>query len=113
MLSHTVLFKPRLDLSAADREALVRSFERATREIRAVRGVRIGRRLMHGAGYEPRMPDTADYLVMIDFEDLAGLQEYLQHPSHEDLGARFNQSLGSALIYDFEIDGAADGKRLA
>jgi hypothetical protein len=52
------------------------------------------------------MPDTADYLVVIDFDDLAGLQAYLRHPAHEELGARFNQSLSSALIYDFEVGGS-------
>jgi hypothetical protein len=48
------------------------------------------------------MPDTADYLVSMDFDDVAGLAAYLEHPSHEELGARFTDSLAGVLIYDFE-----------
>jgi hypothetical protein len=28
---------------------------------------------------------------------------HLRHPAHEELGARFGQSLSSALVYDFEV----------
>ena len=105
MVSHLVLMKPRADVSPADRRALVDAFDRAIREIPTVRDVRVGRRVTHGAGYEQGMPDTADYLIIIDFDDLAGLQAYLRHPAHEALGVRFGQSLSSALVYDFEVGG--------
>jgi Stress responsive A/B Barrel Domain len=105
MMSHVVLMKPRHDLTAAARTALIDAFERAVREIPTVRSVRIGRRIAHGAGYEALAPDTADYLAMIDFDDLAGLQAYLRHPAHEQLGARFGESLSAALVYDFEVGG--------
>ena len=108
VISHIVLMKPRADLSPADRRALVDAFERAIREIPTVRGVRVGRRVTHGAGYEQAMPDTADYLIVIDFDDVAGLQSYLRHPAHEALGARFSQSLSSALVYDYEVGGLED-----
>ncbi len=108
MVSHVVLFKPRADLPAANREALVAAFERATRVISSVRNVRIGRRVRHGAGYEAGVPDAADYLAIVDFDDLDGLEAYLRHPAHEELAARFYESLSSALIYDFEAGGAED-----
>ena len=113
MVSHLVLMKPRADLSPADRHALVDAFERAIREIVTVRDVRVGRRMTHGAGYEQAMPDTADYLIVIDFDDVAGLQTYLRHPAHEALGARFTQSLSSAWVYDFEVGGAGSLAGLA
>ena len=103
MVSHIVMMKPRADLSAEDRQALVAAFERAMREIPTVRTVRVGRRVVHGAGYERTAPDAADYLIVIDFDDLEGLQTYLRHPAHEELGTRFGQSLSSALVYDFEL----------
>jgi hypothetical protein len=93
--------KPRTDLTARDREALVKAFEHAVREI-PVRAVRIGRRVTHGAQYEQTSPDAADFLIQIDFEDLAGLQAYLRHPAHEAVGAHFNQLLDSGWVYDFE-----------
>jgi hypothetical protein len=105
VVTHLVLIKPRPDLSLVDRRGLVRAFERAIREIPTVREVRIGRRIVHGAGYEQTAPNTADYLVVIDFNDLAGLQTYLQHPAHEELSARFSEALSSAMVYDFEAGG--------
>jgi hypothetical protein len=105
MVWHLVLMKPRPDLPTAERRDLLDAFDRACREIPTVRDVRVGRRVMHGAGYEAAAPDSADYVVLLAFDDLAGLQAYLRHPAHEPLGARFNQSLSSALVYDFELGG--------
>jgi hypothetical protein len=105
MISHVVLMKPRADLSRAEQKGLVEAFQRAVRDIPTVRNSRVGQRVIHGAGYEQQAPDTADYLIVMDFDDLAGLQAYLDHPAHHELGARFNQSLASALVYDFEIGG--------
>jgi hypothetical protein len=108
MVWHLVLIKPRADLSPGDRQAFIDLFNRAVREIPTVREVRVGRRLIHGAAYEVAAPDSADYVASIGFDDLAGLQTYLRHPAHEELAARFYQSLSSALIYDFEMDGSID-----
>jgi hypothetical protein len=105
MVTHLVLMKPRADLAASDRQALVAAFERAIHDIPTVRRMRVGRRVVHGAGYERGAPDTADYIAVIDFDDLAGLQSYLRHPAHDALGARFGQSLSSAVVYDFEVGG--------
>ena len=105
MVWHVVLMKPRPDLSSGDRPALVDSFNRAVREIPTVREVRVGRRVAHGAAYEAAAPDSADFMVSIGFDDLAGLQAYLRHPAHEELAARFYRSLSSALVYDFEGSG--------
>ena len=108
MLTHLVLMKPRADLSTADRAALVDAFERAVREIPTVRRVHVGRRVTHGAAYEQTAVDSADYVAVLEFDDLAGLQAYLRHPAHDALGARFGQSLSSALVYDFEVGGIED-----
>jgi hypothetical protein len=105
VISHVVLMTPRADLSAADRRAFVAAFERALREIPAVRGARLGRRVIHGAAYEALALDAGDYLAVIDFDDLAGLQAYLHHPAHEELGTRFNHALSAALVYDYEVVG--------
>jgi hypothetical protein len=104
MVSHLVLMKPRPDLSPADREDFIGAFERALRQIPTVRDVRIGKRITHGAGYESSALDL-DYLATIDFDDLDGLQTYLRHPAHLDLGMRFGRALSGALVYDFEVGG--------
>jgi len=104
MIAHVVLMTPRSDVDDAARRAFASSFERAVREIPSVRAVRLGRRVRHGAGYEAGAP-AADYLAVIDFDDLAGLQTYLRHPAHAELGERFAMSLASASVYDFEMGG--------
>jgi hypothetical protein len=105
MTTHLVLMKPRPDLTAAERRAFVDALVTAVREIPTVRGLRVGRRVTFGAGYEQTSPDAADFLAVIDFDDLAGLQAYLRHPAHDTLGAKFRESLSSALVYDFETGG--------
>jgi hypothetical protein len=110
MVWHLVLMTLKPNLSAADRQALLDSFNRAVRDIPTVREVRVGRRVTHGAAYELAATDSVDFVVSIGFDDLAGLQTYLQHPAHGELAARFYQSFNFALIYDFElVEGTADG----
>jgi hypothetical protein len=108
VISHVVLFRPKPDLSRADQDALLAAFTHAIEDIPDVRAVRSGHRIRHGAGYEQPAADFADVLVIIDFDDLAGLQAYLRHPAHVELGARFNQSLASGVVLDFEVGNGLD-----
>ena len=105
MISHLVLLKPRHDLPDEARRVLGAALRKALTEIPSVRGARIGRRVVHGAGYERGMPDSGEFVAILDFDDLAGLQAYLAHPAHVDLGQRFNEAMESALVYDFEVGG--------
>ena len=103
MVWHVVLLNPRVDLPAADRRRFAEAFRRAVASIPSVRGVRFGRRITHGAGYERHAPDAGAFLAIVEFGDRAGLQEYLAHPAHDELAATFGQSLSAALVYDFEM----------
>ncbi len=105
MIAHVVLMKPRATLSVDERLAFLAAFRRAIREIPSVRGVRIGKRVTCGATYESRSSDAGAYLAVIDFDDLAGLQTYLRHPVHDELGSRFSQVLESAMVYDYQVGG--------
>jgi hypothetical protein len=105
MISHVVLMKPRPDLSEVDRRGFASAFEQAVRNISSVRSVRVGRRVLHGAGYETGNGLPADYLAVIDFDDLDGLRMYLEHPAHAELGARFATSLAGAMVLDYETGG--------
>jgi hypothetical protein len=111
MITHLVLMRPRAGLSADDRRAFVRAFERAVRDIPTVRRTRIGRRMIHGAGYEASAP-SVEYLAAIDFDDLDGLQTYLGHPAHAEIGDLFGRLLASAIVVDFEVGGIEDAERL-
>jgi hypothetical protein len=103
MIAHVVLFKPRADLATADRDALIGGFERAVREIASVRRARVGPRVTHGRPYELLMRVDYQYAAVIEFDDLAGLQAYLEHPAHADLAARFFTAFEEALMYDFDL----------
>lgn len=109
MISHIVLFKPRADLSEEARRRLAESFERALRQIPSIRGARVGRRLLHGRGYESLMTVNYQYAAVIDFDDEVGLKAYLDHPAHHDLGAQFFEAFEQALMYDFELKEGLSG----
>jgi hypothetical protein len=113
MISHLVLFRAKGDLSDAEREAVIAAFEHALHEIPTVRSVRVGRRLMFGAGYEETASDRVEFLITIDFDDLVGLQTYLEHPVHVELGERFNRACAMAMVFDFAVSqGVSDVRRL-
>jgi len=101
MIVHVVLFSPRSGLSRDDQHALFKAFELAVTTIPTVRRVRVGRRVRHGAGYEARS-GAAEFVATIAFDSLEGLQAYLEHPAHEELGRRFGTQLELAEVYDFE-----------
>ena len=104
MVTHLVLLAPRSDLNAAERQAFVAAFERAVTDVPQVRRVRIGRRIVHGAGYEKAAPPLS-FLALIEFDDVAALQAYLQHPAHAQLGSLFEATIASALVFDYEVAG--------
>lgn len=111
MVCHVVLFRPRPDLTENDRQALANALDAALRTIPSVRRFSVGLRIIHGRGYEHAMTEDLHYATVIEFDDLAGLQTYLQHPAHEALGARFNASVEKALVYDYEVMGP-EGARI-
>jgi len=113
MIFHVVLFRPRPDLAAEDRSGLVEALESALQRIPSIRRFHVGRRVTHGAGYESLMPVSLDYGAVIEFDDLAGLKAYLEHPAHRALGSRFMQSLEASAIFDYQMQGGEELRRLA
>jgi stress responsive alpha/beta barrel protein len=104
VIIHVVLFSPRSDLSDSDRAAVLDSLTKAAREIPSIRRLRIGRRIKHSLpGYEQAMRDDYEYAVVIEFDDVAGLKAYLQHPAHTAAGHHFTASAARALAYDYEV----------
>jgi hypothetical protein len=105
VIAHLVLLKPRPDLTADQRRAFAAAFERAVTVIPSVRSVQVGHRVRHGAGYESGMPDVADIVALLAFDDLEGLQTYLNHPAHAEVGRLFGTLLQSALVFDADLGG--------
>ena len=49
------------------------------------------------------MHEDYSFAAFIEFDDAGGLSAYLQHPSHQAIGAHFTISAQRALAYDFEV----------
>ncbi len=104
MIAHVILFQPRPDLTAEERQAVLGALSSATRGIPAVRSCRIGRRIKHGLpGYEQAMAQDFEYLVILEFDAVEGLREYLTHSVHESIGQFFTTAAAAALAYDYEL----------
>ncbi len=113
MVFHVVLFKPRPNLSPAERAGLVEALEDALRRIPSIRRFNLGRRIRHGAGYEAGMTMDLEYAAVLEFDDLSALRAYLEHPAHAALGRRFRESLESSAIYDYLMQSAEELRALA
>jgi len=104
MITHVILFKPKPDISAAERQAVVDGLTAAARGIPSIRKLRVGTRVKHGLpGYEQAMREDFDYAVIVELDDLEGLKSYLAHPLHKAIGQHFTQSSSAALAYDYEM----------
>lgn len=105
MIAHVVLFKPKPELTAAQRQTVIGDLKAAASGIPTVRRLRVGRRIRHGQpGYEQLMPEDLEYIVILEFDDIAGLTAYLAHPQHAAIGSHFMQSSAAALAYDYEME---------
>ena len=105
MIVHAVLFEPRSDLSESARQQILDDLHRAAASIPSIRKVRLGERLRHGLpGYEQSMRTDYRYALLVEFDDRAGLEEYLRHPLHESIGRHFTAASSSALAYDYDVE---------
>jgi hypothetical protein len=103
VIAHLVLFRPRPGLSDLDRRGLADSLVTALQTIPTIRRARVGRRITHGRPYEALMHVDYAYAALLEFDDLAGLAGYLEHPAHEALASRFFTTFEQALMYDFDL----------
>jgi stress responsive alpha/beta barrel protein len=103
MIVHAVLFRPKANVTGSARQAMFDALTVAATEIPSVRRFHIGKRVTHGAGYERMMTADFPFAALVEFDDLAGLQAYLQHPMHEKLGELFYALLDVGLVYDYEV----------
>jgi len=104
MFLHIVLFRPKPEVSKADREAMFAALAVAATEIPSVRRFHLGNRVTHGAAYERTMPQDFPFVAIVEFDDVAGLQAYLTHPKHAKLGELFHQLQEATLVYDYAME---------
>ena len=102
MVLHIVLFRPKPSLADSDRAAMFAALHAAATEVPTVRRFQVGDRVKHGRPYEQMMLEDYPFAAVVEFDDLAGLEAYLNHPQHERLGELFYQLLEAALVCDYE-----------
>jgi hypothetical protein len=69
----------------------------------------VGRRVTIGRPYETLMRTDYSHAALLEFDDVAGLRAYLEHPAHQELAHRFFESFEEALLYDYEVEERAGG----
>ena len=111
MVAHIVLFRPKQNITEANRQSLFDSLRVASSEIPTVKRFHIGKRITHGRAYEKLMAMDYPYAAVIEFADLEGLKAYLEHPKHQALGNLFDELSDGALIYDYEMMGVEGSMR--
>ena len=104
MIAHMVFFQPKQGTSVAERRSFVDALRSVAREIAVIRRVRVGNTLSIG-----QMPidilgqKTFDYAAILEFDDQAGLKEYLDHPVHDKLRGLFWTLCDATLIADVDM----------
>ena len=113
MISHIVLFKPKPTVGPAERSAIVEHLKTAIAQCPTVRGCRVGRRVRHGLpGYEQQMAEDYQFALILDFDSVEGLVEYLQNPAHAGIGGLFTSAASASIAYDYEVVELGDASRL-
>lgn len=95
----------------SERRALIDAYAVALRDIPSLRRARVGRRVRIGRAYEEMMRTDFPFAAILEFDDVAGVRAYLDHPAHEEISTRFFAAIAETLVYDFEMEGSAEGLR--
>ena len=112
MVAHVVLYRPRPDAAAEDLSRLVQAISAAAAGIDHVRRFWVGRSVPDPPRYKIGGFPAFPFCAVIEFDDRAGLQAYLDHEAHGELSRLFNLTTEAALIYDFEIAEAGGAETL-
>jgi hypothetical protein len=112
VIAHVVLFRPRSDLTDAQRQAFVSALEHALVNITLIRRARVGRRFALGRQYDEQNAQDFPFAAILEFDDREALQEYLEHEAHRALGQQFYFAAESALAFDYELLEGVDAGRL-
>jgi hypothetical protein len=104
MIAHIVLFSPKAGMADSELRSFAQSFQDACRQIPTIRRARIGPITELAASPELKMGHTAySVAAWLEFDDEAGLEGYLKHPTHEVLGKLFWQYCGATLVADVKM----------
>jgi Stress responsive A/B Barrel Domain. len=101
MIAHVVLFRPKRELTAEERQAFVGALEDALTKIDLIKRATIARRIVLGRLYDQGATDFP-FAAILEFATEADLRAYLDHPAHVNLGRQFYLASEQALALDYE-----------
>ena len=101
MIAHIVLFNPKPGVSESEIRSFARIIQDACRHIGAIQRSHVGRRIDIDAGYARSFGEkTYQFAAIFEFEDSAGLKEYLKHPLHKQVGRLFWEMCESTVVVE-------------
>ena len=104
MVAHIVLFNPKLGLTPDQLRSFAQSVQDVTRQISTVRRALVGRAVHVVPSYPRSLGDqTYEFAAILEFDGIAELTDYLEHPSHRVLGRLFWDYCGSAVVMEAEF----------
>ena len=103
MILHVVLFRPRADVTEAERRGFAAALREARARIPDVLHFWVGRRVADGPAYLMGGFPDFPYAAVVAVRDRAALDAYLGHPAHDAMSRYFNGTAEAALIYDYEV----------
>jgi hypothetical protein len=104
VILHIVLFRPRPDVTDAERNAFRAALDAARASIPDVLHFWTGSRLEEGPAYRLSGFPDFPFAAIVAVRDRPALDAYLSHPAHEAVSRWFNGTAEAALIYDFEVE---------
>jgi hypothetical protein len=104
VIAHIVLFEPKPELTEGERRQFLATLRTAVSRIPEIKTARVGRTLSF-----LQMPEniiglkTYSFAAILEFEDAANLQGYLQHPEHNPVREAFWKACSATLIVDVAV----------
>lgn len=110
MIVHLVLFNPKPTVSPARRQEFTAALERTWKQIDSLKRVIVGRKTEIDPGYARSFGDkTYEFMACLEFEDEAGLVQYLRHELHQELGRLFWEVCDSTIVMECRAGDALAG----
>lgn len=105
MILHLVLYKPKPHITHDQLKSFALELQTLFRAVPAIKRVVVGKRTEVDAGYQRSLGDTTySHVAGLEFEDEAGLIEYLVHPGHRVVGKLFWELCESTSVFEARGD---------
>jgi hypothetical protein len=104
VIAHVVLFKPKANITPQEKGLFAQSFKDTCTCVQTIRKASIGRVLSFNSFPAELLGDkTYEFAAYLEFDDLAGLKAYLEHPKHAELAGLFWRFCESTVYADVEM----------